>query len=167
MTNDSTQNFQANKILIAEDNPVVRKGLVSFLEKWGYEVTEADNGDQAWKILEENLDIRLTIVDWNLPGLSGMQVLQRLRVRTDAPYVYSIMFSGRKSKEEQILALDGGADDYLVKPCKPSELRARLGVGRRIIETAFKTVSSSEPSPAEPLAEPENTEEAEPAPDKE
>ena len=148
MANDSTQNFQANKILIAEDNPVVRKGLVSFLEKWGYEVTEADNGDHAWKILEENLDIRLAIVDWNLPGLSGMQVLQRLRIRADAPYVYSIMFSSRKSKEEQILALDGGADDYIIKPCKPSELRARLGVGKRIVETAFKTTSASKPVPA-------------------
>ena len=151
MASDSPPNFQANKILIAEDNPVVRKGLVSFLEKWGYEVTQADNGDDAWTILEENHDIRLAIVDWNLPGLSGMQVLQRLRVRSEAPYVYAIMFSSRKSKEEQILALDGGADDYLIKPCKPSELRARLGVGRRIIETAFKTVAPQQnetPPPA-------------------
>ncbi len=157
MTNDSaSQNFQANKILIAEDNPVVRKGLVSFLEKWGYEVTQADNGDEAWKVIKNNLDIRLAIVDWNLPGLSGMQVLQRLRVRTNAPYVYAIMFSSRKSKEEQILALDGGADDYLVKPCKPSELRARLGVGRRIIETAFQQISAqkaTEITPAQTVPE--------------
>lgn len=150
MATDSAKSFQANKILIAEDNPVVRKGLVSFLEKWGYDVTQADNGDDAWTILEENQDIRLAIVDWNLPGLSGMQVLQRLRVRPEAPYVYAIMFSSRKSKEEQILALDGGADDYLVKPCKPSELRARLGVGRRIIETAFKTM------PTQTVATPPN-----------
>ncbi len=149
MANDSEQTFQANKILIAEDNPVVRKGLVSFLEKWGYEVTQAENGDDAWKVLETTTDIRLAIVDWNLPGLSGMQVLQRLRVRSDSPYVYAIMFSSRKSKEEQILALDGGADDYLVKPCKPSELRARLGVGRRIIETAFKTTTTNQSPPPE------------------
>jgi DNA-binding response OmpR family regulator len=166
MTTDKAPNFQANKILIAEDNPVVRKGLVSFLEKWGYEVTQADNGDEAWKILEDNPDIRLAIVDWNLPGLSGMQVLQRLRVRTNAPYVYAIMFSGRKSKEEQILALDGGADDYLVKPCKPSELRARLGVGRRIIETAFQTIptvtsETADQSKAEPEEKPKTDPKAE------
>ncbi len=143
MPSDSSPNFKATKILIAEDNPVVRKGLVNFLVKWGYTVTEADNGDEALKILDGNFDIRLAIVDWNLPGLSGLQVLQRLRVRQDAPYVYAIMFSGRKSMDEQILALDGGADDYLVKPCKPSELRARLGVGRRILETAFKTTASA------------------------
>jgi DNA-binding response OmpR family regulator len=125
------------KVLIAEDNPVVRKGLVNFLIKWGYEPIEVENGDDAWRVLEEDKKIRLAIVDWNLPGLSGIQVCQRLRVNSDIPYVYTIIFSSRKSKEEQVLALDGGADDYLVKPCKPSELRARLGVGRRIIETAL------------------------------
>lgn len=155
MPNNSTPPiFQANKILIAEDNPVVRKGLVSFLEKWGYEVTQADNGDEAWKVIENNPEIRLAIVDWNLPGLSGMQVLQRLRVRTNAPYVYAIMFSSRKSKEEQILALDGGADDYLVKPCKPSELRARLGVGRRIIETAFQQMAPPKVAETPPETKP-------------
>lgn len=134
----SSEDFKANKVIVAEDNPVVRKGLINFLQKWGYTVIEADNGDDAWAHIEANPDIRLAIVDWNLPGLSGMQVCQRLRVRQNAPYVYTIMFSSRQSKEEQILALDGGADDYLVKPCKPSELRARLGVGRRIMEAAFQ-----------------------------
>lgn len=138
----SPEVFKANKVLVAEDNPVVRKGLINFLQKWGYEVIESDNGDDAWEQIESDQDIRLAIVDWNLPGISGMQVCQRLRVRQEAPYVYTIMFSSRKSKEEQILALDGGADDYLVKPCKPSELRARLGVGRRIIETAFQAIAA-------------------------
>jgi len=57
------------------------------------------------------------------------------------PYVYIIMFSARKSNKEQVLALQGEADDSLIKPCKPSELSARLGVGRRIIETAVLLVS--------------------------
>ena len=145
--NETNKNFSAKKVLVAEDNPVVRKGLINFLTKWGYEPIEAEDGDTAWSILEQDPSLRLAIVDWNLPGLSGMQVCQRLRIKTNAPYVYTIMFSSRKSKEEQILALDGGADDYLVKPCKPSELRAHLGVGRRIIETAFQTISNT-PSPA-------------------
>jgi len=123
------------KVLVAEDNAVVRKGLTNFLEQWGYEVIEADNGDDAWRALEEDRTIRLAIVDWNLPGLSGMQVCQRLRIRPRGPYVYTIMFSGRTSEEEQVLALDGGADDFIAKPTKPSLLRARIGVGRRIVET--------------------------------
>jgi len=125
------------KVLLAEDNPVVRKGLNNFVRKWGYEPVEAENGDDAWQILENDHSIRLAILDWNLPGLSGMQVCQRLRTKRPTPYVYALIFSARKSDEEQILALEGGADDYLVKPAKPSLLRARLGVGQRIIELAL------------------------------
>ncbi len=136
------------KILLAEDNPVVRKGLENFLNKWGYDTISAENGDVAWNTLEEDHSIRLAIVDWNLPGLSGIQICQRLRTRSNAPYVYAIMFSARKSHEEKIMALDGGADDYLVKPCKPSELRARLNVGRRIIETALCKITDQNQSPS-------------------
>ena len=121
------------KVLVAEDNPVVRKGLNNFLVKWGYEPIEADNGDTAWNALETDTTITLAILDWNIPGLSGMQVCQRIRMRTDGPYVYTVIFSARSSIEEQVLALEGGADDYLVKPAKPSLLRARLGVGLRIL----------------------------------
>jgi DNA-binding response OmpR family regulator len=130
------------KVLAAEDNPVVRKGLTSFLSQWGYQPVEAANGDDAWRLLEEDREIRLAILDWNLPGLSGIQICQRLRIRAEAPYVYAIIFSARSSVEEQVLALDGGADDYLAKPAKPSLLRARIGAGRRIIELALDPASS-------------------------
>jgi len=123
----------SQKVLVAEDNAVVRKGLT----KWGYIPVETANGDIAINILANDQGVRLAILDWNLHGLSGLQICQRLRIRPKMPYVYIIMFSARKSNEEQVLALEGGADDYLVKPYKPSELRARLGVGRRIIETAL------------------------------
>lgn len=123
-----------HKILVAEDNPVVQKGLCNFLVKWGYEPVEALTGDLAWQALENDSSIRLAILDWNLPGLSGMQVCQRIRMRKDGPYIYTVMFSARKAVEEQVLALEGGADDYLVKPAKPSLLRARLAVGLRILE---------------------------------
>lgn len=134
---------------MAEDNPTVRKGIMNFLGKWGYEPIEADNGDSAWDALEQDHSIRIAIVDWNLPGLSGIQICQRLRTRADAPYVYTIMFSARKSHEEKIMALDGGADDYIIKPCKPSELRARLGVGRRIIDAALGSTTPTAPPPPE------------------
>lgn len=129
------------KVLIAEDNAVVRKGLSNFLDIWGYLAVEAENGNDAWQALDDDHEIRLAIVDWNLPGLSGMQICQRLRIRTKGPYVYTIMFSGRTSEEEQVLALDGGADDYIAKPTKPSLLCARLGVGRRIMETLAPVVT--------------------------
>jgi len=131
---DPSKAQKRRKVLVAEDNPVVRKGLNNFLVKWGYEPIEADNGDTAWNTLETDPTITLAILDWNIPGLSGMQVCQRIRMRTDGPYVYTVIFSARSSIEEQVLALEGGADDYLVKPAKPSLLRARLGVGVRILE---------------------------------
>lgn len=137
------------KVLLAEDNPTVRKGIQNFLSKWGFIPIEAADGDSAWDALEKDHSIRIAIVDWNLPGLSGIQICQRLRTRQNAPYVYTIMFSARNTHEEKIMALDGGADDYIVKPCKPSELRARLGVGRRIIETAFD--HSALPKQQDPL----------------
>lgn len=126
------------KVLVTEDNSVVRKGLINFLEKWGYQTIEADNGNDAWNVLENDHEIRLAILDWNLPGLSGMQICQRLRTRADGPYVYTIIFSSRTTEEEQVLALDGGADDYITKPTKPALLYARLGAGRRIMDTLCK-----------------------------
>ncbi|MDA8164848.1 MAG: response regulator [Desulfobacteraceae bacterium] len=125
------------KVLAAEDNPVVRKGLANFLSQWGYQPVEAATGDDAWRLLEEDREIRLAVLDWNLPGLNGLQICQRLRVRPAGPYVYAIIFSARNSVEEQVQALEGGADDYLPKPAKPSLLRARITAGRRIIETAL------------------------------
>jgi len=157
-----------NRILLAEDNPVVRKGAEHFLEQWGYETIMANDGDEAWSILEKDHSIRLAIVDWNMPGLSGIQICQRLRTRK-GPYVYTIIFSARKSLEERIMALDGGADDYLVKPCKPSELRARLGVGRRIVETAMAPFQAETAPANEPPApeKPETSETPDEVPDKE
>ena len=161
---EATHSQKRPKVLLAEDNPVVRKGLENFITKWGYEAVETDNGDAAWEALENDHSIRLAIIDWNLPGLSGIQICQRLRTRANGPYVYAIMFSARKSHEEKVMALDGGADDYLVKPCKPSELRARIGVGRRIIETALGLASEGqEKKPDSPAAEPETEEEPEAA----
>ena len=144
----------APKVLLAEDSPSVRLGLENFLVKWGYTPVAVDNGDQAWELLEQDHGIRLAIVDWTMPGLSGIQICQRLRTRLNAPYVYTIMFSARKSHEEKLMALDGGADDFLIKPCKPSELRARLGVGRRIIETALCLQAASPDTSASTAPQP-------------
>ena len=124
-----------HKVLIAEDNPVVRAGLKNFLGQWGYIAVEAADGNEAWKILEKDHSIRLAVLDWNLPGLNGMEVCQRIRRREKAPYIYTLIFSARNSVKEQTLALEQGADDYLAKPAKPSLLRARLLVGQRIIDT--------------------------------
>jgi len=126
------------KVLIAEDNVVVRQGLQNFLHKWGYEPIKAATGQEALGLLEKNHDIHLAIIDWNLPDQTGLEICRELRKRENGPYVYVIMFSVRKSNEEQIEALHSGADDYVIKPCKPSLLRAKLEVAYRILKKAAK-----------------------------
>lgn len=139
MADSESNNTQASKhikVLVAEDNAVVLKGLHNFLQKWGYEPIKAIDGSEAWKILEKDNDIHLAILDWNLPGLTGVEICKKLRQRSSGPYVYTIMFSVRKSNEEQIEALENGADDYVVKPCKPSLLYAKLAAACRILRMA-------------------------------
>ncbi|MBU0485862.1 MAG: response regulator [Proteobacteria bacterium] len=138
---ESLNNGNRLKVLIAEDNAVVRKGLFNFLQKWGYEPIEAENGEEALIIIDRDPEIRLAILDWNLPKLNGMQVCHSIRELQSNKYIYIIMFSSRKSPEEQIAALTNGADDYLVKPSKPSLLRARLIAGHRIVMAMKRELS--------------------------
>ena len=126
------------KIIVAEDNSVVRGGLVNFLNKWGYGVLEAESGDEALQLIKENSDLKMAILDWNLPGMSGMEICKYVRKNEINGYIYILIFSGRNSTKEQIIALIEGADDYLVKPSKPMLLRARLEVGKRIIALLSK-----------------------------
>jgi sigma-B regulation protein RsbU (phosphoserine phosphatase) len=129
------------KVLTAEEDLVGPKGLTNFLSQWGYQPVEAGAGDDAWRLLEEAHEVPPAVLDWDLAGLSGIQICQQLRVRPAGTYVYAILISARNSTEKQGLALGDGADDYLPKPAKPSMLRARLSAGRRIIETAFGQIS--------------------------
>lgn len=121
------------KVLVAEDNPVVRRGLQNFLVKWGYEPVECADGKEAWKKLLADPAIRLAILDWNLPELTGMQLCRALRAKRPDPHVYLMIFSSRSSTEEQVAALENGADGYLVKPVKPSLLKAHLGAACRLV----------------------------------
>ena len=122
------------KILIAEDDPVSVHLLKNFLVKWGYDVTVVTDGMQALRILESEDTPRLAVLDWMMPGLEGVQVCRKIRERKDRPYVYILLLSARAQKEDLLLGLESGADDYLTKPFDAPELRARLHVGQRILQ---------------------------------
>src|SRR6202451_3323128 len=83
------------KILIAEDDPVSLHLLKNFLLKWDYDVTIATDGTQAMRILESDDTPRLAVLDWMMPGLDGIQLCQKIRERSDKPYVYVLLLSGR------------------------------------------------------------------------
>jgi two-component system cell cycle response regulator len=121
------------KILVAEDDLVSLKMLSAALTSWGYEVIPANNGLLAYDLLIQPDGPRLALLDWEMPGMEGIDICSRLRARTDLPIQYLIVLTGHNCPEDVATALEQGADDYVAKPWTSAELRARIGVGNRII----------------------------------
>ena len=122
------------RILIAEDDFTSRTVLVGVLMKAGHEVTATVNGAEAWQALQQPDAPALAILDWMMPELDGPEVVRRVRARpTDQP-PYLIMLTTKGEKADIIAGLQAGANDYLAKPFNPGELRARVEVGRRMVE---------------------------------
>jgi len=122
------------KVLIAEDDEVSRRILEYWLKKWGYKVIIAQNGQQAWEILNKDNAPRMAILDWMMPVMNGLEVCCLVRERWDKGYIYIIMLTAKDTKHDIIEALDAGADDYINKPYYQGELQSRIKAGRRIIE---------------------------------
>jgi DNA-binding response OmpR family regulator len=122
-------------ILIAEDDLASRTLLAAILRKAGHEVTETVNGAEAWAALQKPEAPKLAVLDWMMPEMDGLEVVRKVRaLQTDQP-PYLIMLTARAAKADIITALEAGADDYLSKPLDVKELRARVEVGRRLVET--------------------------------
>jgi DNA-binding response OmpR family regulator len=130
------------RILIAEDDSTSRAMLSAILIKNGYEVIETVNGDEALSALQGPDAPRLAIIDRLMPEMDGLDVIRRLRAQqaTNAPYL--IMLTSMGAKGDIIAGLDAGANDYLTKPFDPGELRARIEVGRRLVETQEALIES-------------------------
>lgn len=121
-------------VLIADDEPVSRRLLEILLNKWGYEVTVASNGEEAWRKLQSGTRPRIAILDWMMPGMDGIQVCQRVRQQDTRIPTYVLLLTAKQAVEDVNGGLRAGADDYLPKPCGTQELKARLRAARRIIE---------------------------------
>ncbi len=127
------------RILIAEDDFTSRKMLASMLKKDGHIVEETADGAEAWEKIQQDDNVpKLIILDWLMPHMDGLEVCRRIRtINTDNP-PYIIMLTIKDDKTDIISGLNAGADDYLTKPFDPRELRARIAVGRRIVEMQEK-----------------------------
>lgn len=123
-----------SKILIADDDALSRKILESTLKAWGYEVIVAESGSEALAILEGEDRPNLAVLDWVMPGIDGIEICRRIREKNMPGYVYIILLTARCSREDVIRGLESGADDYMVKPFYPEELKYRLKIGERIIK---------------------------------
>jgi two-component system cell cycle response regulator len=122
------------EILIAEDNPAFLRILDNMVRKWDYEPILVPDGTQAWEILQRANPPRLAILDWMMPGLSGVELCRRLREQSKEPYVYVLLLSAKNSRNELVEGMEAGADDYLGKPVDSHELRVRLRAGERIVD---------------------------------
>ncbi|MBI1914810.1 MAG: response regulator transcription factor [Planctomycetes bacterium] len=124
-------------ILIAEDDLVSRRALEATLRQWGHSVVVTASGTEAWDVLQGSDSPPLAILDWMMPGLDGVEVcrLARQRVPLDDEHrpLYLMLLTARDRKEDLVAGLEGGADDYLIKPFDRDELRARLDVGLRMV----------------------------------
>jgi two-component system phosphate regulon response regulator PhoB len=112
-------------ILVVEDEDALATLLQYNLEKEGYAVVLAQDGDEALVAVDEKLP-DLIVLDWMLPKVSGIEVCRRLRQRPETRNVPIIMLTARGEESDRIRGLDTGADDYVVKPVSMSELAARV-----------------------------------------
>lgn len=119
-------------ILLADDDNGIRLHLTKFLEKEGHTVTACENGLQAWENFLEN-DYSLAIFDWNMPGITGPELCERIKSTSDRHFTFCFLLTSRDGDEDIIEGLDRGADDYLTKPVAGAELSARLKSAMRII----------------------------------
>ena len=122
------------KILVAEDDVVTRRLLETHLLSWGYEVRLANDGTEALHVLAESPGPNIALLDWQMPEIDGLEVCRIIRAKPRPQPVYVILLTTLVGRQNIVQGLQAGADDYIAKPFDREELRARLGVGRRIVE---------------------------------
>lgn len=120
------------RILVAEDERITRMTLCRQLQTWGHEVTAAEDGQQAFeKFAAAEFDIVIT--DWEMPRMSGVELVTRIREAPRPIYTYIIILTSRSDKADVVDGIERGADDFLSKPFDKEELRVRLLAGERIV----------------------------------
>ncbi|MCP3927131.1 MAG: response regulator [Desulfobacterales bacterium] len=121
------------KLLIADDEFIARKTLSSMLTKEGFDCQVVENGDDAFEILTKAGAPNIAILDWQMPGLNGIDIIKRLRESTEG-YVYCILLTGKSNPEDIAIGFAAGADDFLTKPPDLSLIRQKLNVAKRIMK---------------------------------
>jgi len=142
------------KILIADDDVTSRRVLTGVLKKYGHEVVTTVDGAEAWEVMQRPDAPRLAILDWMMPGLAGVEVCRRARTLPSDQPPYIIILTSRDEKADIVAGLEAGADDYVAKPFDADELRARVDVGRRLIELQERLMEAREALAHEAMHDP-------------
>jgi len=123
------------RILVVEDSKLDRHRVTECLKAWHLEFATVGDGAEAWSLLQNSHPPDLVLLDWMLPGIEGLELCRKIRtLGVNGTYIYTVMLTARNKKADLLTAMAAGADDYLTKPVDPSELRAKILVGKRIIE---------------------------------
>jgi DNA-binding response OmpR family regulator len=122
-----------SRVLIADDDPVLRHALKSNLTAWKYRPVIAENGEEALRALQQPDPPLLAIVDWNMPGTDGVELCRYVRATASLAAMYVILLTGNQDQKDVLAGLESGADDYVTKPFSWDELRARVRIGSRIV----------------------------------
>jgi len=126
------------RILIADDDLILRKMLSFMIENLNHSVEITTNGKETWEVLQKPDAPSMVIIDWNMPYMTGLEVVRNIRAMKSSKYTYVIMVTGMTDKEHAIAGFDAGVDDFLHKPFNIEELRARIQVGVRTISNITK-----------------------------
>jgi two-component system cell cycle response regulator len=131
--NVATQGLSATtpcRVLVVDDDPLVRTHISEALNAAQYQVESAATAEEALRIMDAaHCDIVLT--DWQMPDMDGLELCRQVRLRIEEGYVYVLMLTIRATKQDEVIALAAGADDYVVKGTPTEEILARLEIGRR------------------------------------
>ena len=135
----------AMRVLVAEDSVIYQRLVGNCLRDWGFSPIMAKDGTEAWQVLRRPDAPKLVLLDWVLPGLDGIEICRRIRqAGSDRPYSYVIVLTGKTGQKDMLEAMQAGADDYIVKPFDEPALRARLSVGKRILDLHEELVAARE-----------------------
>jgi DNA-binding response OmpR family regulator len=121
-------------ILIADDDPVYRNLLSGLLQQWSFTFDAVSNGRQAWEILQHTDSPKLAILDWKMPEMDGFEVCRRTRQVKGDRVPYILLMTGNSKREELLRVLVAGADDYILKPFEPLDLKIRLRLAMRVLD---------------------------------
>lgn len=129
------------KVLVVEDERDIRDMLTFALEEAGFQVTEASTAERALSLLAESYRPDLLLVDWMLPGASGVELARRVKQKPELQGTPLILLTARGEEDDRVRGLEAGADDYVVKPFSPRELIARI---RAVLRRSGNIVSAEQ-----------------------
>jgi two-component system, cell cycle response regulator len=130
------------RVLVVDDDELVRARLAALLRLGGYEVLTAGSGEEALRVLNTT-DCQIVLTDWQMPRMDGLELCRAVRLRDSKSYVYVLMLTVRNGTRDTLMGLAAGADDYLVKGASAPEILARVKVAQRItrLEHSLRTLN--------------------------